>query len=313
MLPAKRLIHSVILVIFGFIAIGLWRRNFDVSLGDVKDIFDSISWDLAPVIFLLLAFHVSLSALRWLEFEESFGGERADFSLAFISGAIAMGLGTFLPAPLMGVACRSIANKMVGTSSLRGALSGTLDQFSDFAIYAWIAIPALLALFSNEVSVFLVFGPAMLILGIPVLCLLSYILSPAKPHWPLSKMKWIALLFSPKTLIRVYILSSLRLINITAITILVGQSIDAQISPLNLGIAVPLVSIANAIVMFPGAIGVAEWSFTTVLGHLGTPEPSQISFVIANRALLTVLPLLLSILVLSYALMRVHGTKARLS
>lgn len=296
-LGTKRFWFSLTSVIVASLATWLWIQTFSVTFGDVEKTLSGLRWRWLPLVLGLLVFHVALSAVRWTELEMCLGGKGASFRLGFTSGAIAMGLGTFLPAPAMSVLCRSLANKLAGNSGGRGAASGILDQLCDFVTYAWLAIPAIFAVINQEPASFLFLAPITVALGWPVLLLLSRSEPWIGKRLPSFASTWVGLLISKKTLFRIYAISVLRMINVTAITVLIGLSVQAPISALALSVSVPLVSIANALVMLPGAIGVAEWSFTAVLSHIGTAEQAIVRFVLANRIILTALPMFVAIAV----------------
>jgi len=293
----RRIVLSTGLTLVAVLVVWLWVRAFGVTIADVERTAQSIRWHWLPAIFALLAGHVAVSALRWAYIEEALGAPKPAFRTGFNSGAIAMGLGTVLPAPIMNVAARSLANKLAGTSATRGALSGTLDQICDLAICLWMAIPAALALLILDPEWFWVLSALATAIG--ALCLFPIaqaraILARIAPG---RDKRWVALLLSRETLLRLYVLSLLRFANLVAVAILVSLSAGGA-PALALAIAVPIVAVANALVMLPGAIGVSEWSFTVVLAQFGVDEPSVIAFVIANRMILTALPMLLALAVI---------------
>ena len=286
------------------VAAWLWLREFEVSARDVEEIFTGFRWTWLPSIFILLLLHVALSAARWVELEKCLGAPQASFRLGFTSGAIAMGLGTVLPAPLMSVACRSLANRLVNTSGGRGAVSGLLDQLCDFAAYAWLAIPAILAILSANILSFLILAPLAIAVGWPVLTLLVRLEPSLRRSLPAFAANWLPILLSKSPLFRIYVISMLRVANTTLVAILIGISISEPISAVGLSVAVPLVSIANALVMLPGAIGISEWGFTAVLVYNGAAQETVVSFVLANRIILTALPIALALLVSCLLLVR---------
>lgn len=262
-----------------------------------------LSWVWVPFILILLAVHVALAAWRWSVIETCLGGHKPEFRLAFGSGAIATGLGTFLPAPLMNVACRSLANKFSGASAGRGALSGTIDQGSDFAVSLWLAIPAGLAMLQGDVHIYFWGAPLMALVGFAGLLTLKRAWALWQSFRPVKNAAKLGGLLSTKSLLRIYLLSIIRLLNLTVITIAVGLTSGAA-SASTLAVAVPLVSIATAVAMLPGSIGVSEWSFSAVLQQLHVEPHTIVVFVLANRLLLTMLPIILGLLTVLVMLIR---------
>lgn len=293
----RRVLISAGSILVAMVAAWLWWRAFEVTPDNLNAMLAGLRLGWLPVIFVLLAIHVALSAWRWADIEVCLGGQRPAFHIAFTSGAIAMGLGTFLPAPVMNVACRSLANRFAGASGSRGAVSGTVDQLSDFVVSAWLAVPAALAMWQNDVRIYFWGIPVMIMAGFAGI----FPLMRAKPllqrYWPLDSKGWIVLLLSRTALFRIYAIALLRLANLTLITIAVHFASGAA-SPSALAVAVPLVTVATAVAMLPGSIGAAEWSFSAVLRHLGVAPHAIINFVLANRVLLTALPLVLALLTL---------------
>lgn len=285
---------SAFLVAVGLAIAWLWWQSFDVAFQNVEDTLGAIRWEGMLAIGLLLVLHVGLSALRWSVIEQCLGGPRPSLRLGFLSGAVALGLGVFLPAPVMNVACRAVANKLAGTSGGRGAVSGSIDQLSDFAMFVWMAMPAALAIFMQAPEVYVWLALMMGILLSPLIWLFSLVHSRLVNLVWFAERVWLLRLLSRKALLQIYLLSALRFFNITLITLIVGNTIGFA-DDVALGIAVPLVSVANALVMLPGAIGVAEWSFSAVLGQLGIAQVEIVRFVIANRLILTAVPIVVAI------------------
>ncbi|MEP2612535.1 lysylphosphatidylglycerol synthase domain-containing protein [Marinobacter alexandrii] len=295
----RRPILTIASIMIALLTVWLWLRIFEVTTEDVNSLLAGMRWAWLPVTFVFLAAHVGLSAWKWSDIEVSLGGTRPSLRTAFASGAFAMGLGTFLPAPLINVACRSLANKFSGSSTSRGAVSGTLDQFSDFFVFAWFAIPAALALLHNDARIYLWGAPGAFLAGFAVIFLLSAMQPLLQRYWPFARKDWIATLLDKGLLARIYSIATLRLINLTLITVTVHLASGAATIS-SLLVSVPIVTVAISVAMLPGAIGVAEWSFSAVLALQGIVTDSVVNFVLANRLILTALPLILAFAVLLF-------------
>lgn len=299
----RRIVVSVALMAVAAIVVWLWWHTFEVSSGDVNTMLADLQWRWLPPIFLLLAVHIGLSAIRWAEIERALGGERPGLGIAFASGAFALGLGTVLPAPIMNVACRSLANRVSGQSMGRGAISGTIDQLSDFLVSGWLAIPATLALLNSDVRLYFLTAPPVVLIGFVALLGLRWLEPPVKRFWPFAQKKWTSLLLSRKTLFRIYGLSLLRLGNLTLISVLVQLAANTASSGA-VAVSVPVVTIVTALAMLPGSLGVVEWSYSFFLTAFGISSGDIVTFVLANRLILTILPVALAVTVALVSLLQ---------
>lgn len=280
-------------------AMWLWWHIFDVSLGELRRIFAAIHWWLVPAVVLLMTGHVALSAWRWSLIETGIGGEQPRFAHAFSAGAVALGLGTFLPAPIINVACRGITNRLNGNSAVRGAVSGGFDQAADFGITVLLAIPAGLALVLDNVAIYAVGAPAILAVGLLVVYLVPNLArSAVLPSWT-RRYTGLELFSRRALLLKVYVISALRLVNLSLITLMVGFAADAG-TVWALLVAVPLVTLAISVSMLPGAFGSSEWSFSAVLARNGLGGAEIVRFVLANRILLTLASVLIAVAAIIY-------------
>jgi hypothetical protein len=278
------------------LAMWLWLRKFDVSRGELESLFLRLRWWPVLPLFGLLAGHVALSSWRWSIIEVALGADRPAFGPAFATGAFAMGLGTFLPSPVINVACRGFANRVAGSSGLRGALSGGVDQVADLAVVVLMALPAAIAFVRHDVTIYLIGVPVMALAGLAGLMLLPTLVRTIRLPFRIPALHRIAPLAERSPLLKVYGISLVRMVNLTAMTV----AIHAAIGTASVGavlIAVPLVTLAISAAMLPGAFGISEWSFSAVFAGLGIPPGDIVLFVLANRIVLTGLSLLLAMIV----------------
>jgi hypothetical protein len=297
MASSRRPLLTLLSVIVAVAALWFWWRFFDVSLAELRGTIAAIDWRFIPLIIALLVGHVALSAYRWMLIEVGIGGRRPRFVHAFAAGGLALGLGTFLPAPIINVASRGLTNRMTGNSAVRGAVSGGFDQAADFGITALLAIPAGLALALGDTGIYAMGAPAMLIAGLLVISAVPRLARSAwLPAWA-RRFADLALFAQPAALRKVYGISVLRLANLSLITVMVGYACDAA-TIWSLLIAVPLVTLAISVAMLPGAFGASEWSFSAVLGQYGLGTTDVVRFVLANRVLLTLASLAIAVVVM---------------
>jgi hypothetical protein len=225
------------------------------------------------------------------------GGQRPRFGSAFAAGAFALGLGTFLPAPVVNVACRGFANRISGNSGLRGALSGGIDQIADLAVVALMAVPATVAFLTHDLDLFLYGAFAMALVGLGLTSVLPALVRWALLRFPRVGAERIAALADRPLLLKIYGISLLRVVNITLMTLAIHAATGAAtVSAVVIG--APLVTLAISAAMLPGAFGISEWSFSTIYASLGVSRGEIVLFVLGNRIVLTGLSLALALFVL---------------
>lgn len=295
MTTIARVLLGIVSTAVAIVALVLWLSAFHVTGSDVQSLLARLNWWTVPVIFALLMGHIALSALRWIRIENALGGSRQPFSRAFLSGAWALGLGTFLPGPLANVVCRGVSNRFSGSSAVRGAVSGGLDQFADIATIALFAVPAAIGFVAHSPAAYMVGAVLAALVGWKI----SGAVSSEKPSGLTralsNKFPRVAPLFTPGLLRRIYALSLLRMLNLTAITLLIHFASDAATFGATL-VSVPLVTLAISAAMLPGSFGIAEWSFTGVFAGFAIPDNEITAFVLANRLILTSLGLMIGLL-----------------
>lgn len=296
MSPRWKSVFVALSIVVAALAMGLWLRNFDVSHQVLADLLARMRWWPVLPLFALLAGHVALSSWRWSLIEEALGGSRPPFVPAFATGAFALGLGTFLPSPVMNVACRGFANRISGTSGLRGAFSGGVDQVADLAAVMLLAIPAALAFLQQDVAIYWLGVPVAAVAGLAALMAVPMLMQFALRRWRFALLEQIAPLAQGPVLLRIYVISLARVVNLTAMTLAI-HAMTGTASAGAVAVAVPLVTVAISAAMLPGAFGISEWSFSAVFAGLGVPRGDIVLFVLANRLVLTGLSLLLATIV----------------
>lgn len=287
------------LVIFASIAIAclfvvVWLDKFQVTARDLELLLKVFDWTYLVPIAFLLAGHVALSSWRWTLIELGLSGQKPVFRGAMITGLFALGFGMFLPSPIVNVICRSLSNRVAGASAIRGAVSGGIDQLSDFFTVALVAVPAVAAL--------LVGLPKIYFIGAPLALLAGFVLVFFAPTW----LVWAGSTFGQPQLrqlpqlergllFQIYAISILRVINLNLITLAIYAATGAATISAVL-VSVPLVTLAIAAAMLPGGLGVTEWSFSAVFSTFGVPASEIVIFVLANRIVLSAISLALLIL-----------------
>lgn len=283
-------------IVVSALAIWFWLRDFSVSADALSQLFVRLRWWPVLPLFGLLAEHVALSSWRWSLIEMGLGGERPRFSHAFAVGAFSLGLGTFLPSPMVNIACRGLANRVSGASGVRGAISGGIDQIADFSIIILLTIPAAIAFFHRDLGLYLMGAAAMALLGLVLIFTLPAIVRVVLPDFLIRALDRITPLVDRPLLLKLYGISLLRVANLTLMTLAIHAATGtASVAAVVIG--VPLVTLAISIVMLPGALGVSEWSFSTVFSSFGVAGDDIVLFVLANRIVLTSLSLTLALLV----------------
>jgi Lysylphosphatidylglycerol synthase TM region len=283
-------------IVVAALAIWLWLRNFSISADAFSQLFVRLRWWPVLPLFCLLAEHVALSSWRWSLIEVGLGGGRPRFSRAFAAGALSLGLGTFLPPPVVNVVFRSLANRVSGTSGLRGVISGGIDQMADLATVVLVSIPAVIAFVHHDLDLYFMGAAVMVLLGLVLILTLPAIVRRVFPPSLVSGLNGIAPLIDRPLLLKLYGISLLRVANLTLMTLAIHVATGtATVTAVVIG--VPLVTLAISAAMLPGALGVSEWSFSAVFSSFGVARGDIVLFVLANRIVLTGLSLTLALLV----------------
>lgn len=222
------------------------------------------------------------------------------------AGVYALGLGNFLPAPLVNVACRSISNRLDGTSAMRGALSGGLDQLSDLLAVSLVAIPAILAIFFSEPSIYLWGAPLAIIAGGGAVLIIRRLAVLTGTYSFGARALEVASQLQIRSLLQIYAFSIARVVNLHLITLAIHAATDTANVTAVL-ISVPIVTLAIAALMLPGGIGVSEWSFSAVFAFFAIPTAEIVVFVLANRIVLTGISVLLLIFAILFSFLRLSS------
>lgn len=288
-------------IVVAALATWLWLRTFEVSQDEVAGLFARLNWWLVLPLVALMAAHVTLASWRWSLIDRGLGGPHWRLRETVAVGALAVGLGTFLPSPLTTVACRSLASKISGTSALRGAVSGGIDQVADFATVLLLAGPAALAMMLGEVKWYFILSPLAILAGVGLILTAPGVYRAVLTAKP-SASGGLAILADRHLLLTIYGLSLLRVGNLILMTLFIHWMTGAA-SVMAVVIGVPLVTVAISLAMLPGAFGISEWSFSAVFSMFGIPSEEIVLFVLANRFILTALSLSLAA-VASLAMLR---------
>lgn len=299
----KRLLRPVAAMLAACVAatvLVLWARTYSVSSHDVDLLWVNLHWWTLPPLLALLAAHIGAAALRWSRIEQALGAERPRFRRAFTSGAVALGLGTFLPSFLTNIAARAISNRLSGDNAARGAVSGTLDQLADLAVVVLFVPAAILGVFQHSLPLYLagvVLSGCLGFLSLSVAPSLAGALARfgVARHLGNASQR----LASCDVLLPIYVLSLLRFFCLTAITVLIHFATGAATVSATV-VAIPLVTLAISLAMLPGGLGVSEWSFSGVFAVMGVEHGGIVLFVLGNRILLSAMALLLMILTLGH-------------
>ena len=283
----NRLILAIASMVAGSVATLFWIHSFHVSISDISTVIGMTSLWLMSIFFTLLSIHVALAAWRWSLIEATIGGELPHFRRAFHAGAIALGLGTVLPGPLVNIASRSISSRFDRGSFKRGALSGLVDQVADIAITI-LFLPSALAAFTLKMSeIYIILAPITIIIGALSLRFTPYIYELFLRKLLYKNYMLNLPQFNSKLIKTIYWISIARFINITIITLLVSEVANSY-HPFVIIVSIPIVTMAISLAMLPGGFGISEWSFSAVFATLGVPHDEIVHFVLANRLLLSV-------------------------
>lgn len=292
-------------------AMALWIRNYGVSGHDLARLGSVLHWWTLPLLLLMLAAHVALAAVRWSKIEVALGGEPPSFNRAFTAGAVALGLGTFLPGLLTNVASRGLSNRLGGSGAVRGAISGSMDQLADLAIVLLFVPAAILGVAAQSLPLYLASACLSAVLGFAALPVVPALIRPLKRRAATRNIGQSLEALSRQEMMRsLYRLSLLRFACLTTITLLIHFATGAaSIGPTV--IAIPLVTVAISLAMLPGGLGVSEWSFSAVFAAMGIAQPQIVLFVLGNRILLSAGALALMTITLAYSAARIRRSRPK--
>ena len=281
---------SIMSPFVGAILIWILLDHADISASDLLEPLRRTSPLQVSLIFALLSSHIWLGGEKWRAVESMFGTCPTRWE-AFTYGAIASGLGQFLPPPVSNAMIRAGGNYIKsGTGARRGALTSTWKQLFDLYVVLILTVPALIAAYIAPALSFFVLSPLFLLLGEGLIRQLHKIAdSLTQDQNPLRNLR---------NNIFLYRLSVLRYLVLTILTLLISTVSHTGIPPIPLASIIPPVAFATALSMLPAGLGVSEWSFVYFLSHHGVALESSATFGIFNRALQSAAYLTIAALVL---------------
>lgn len=264
----------------------LWFTHSDLSLPQVVAIIER--FDPTPIlpVGLLLVLHLLIGAEKWRLVEQRLTGNKPALGRSFGAAAAATAIGQFLPSPLANAVTRGASNRVhEGKGFRRGLLSSIWEQAFDIYVALALSVAAAVAIGVDKPGWF---APSA-VLAAAAAALPLLLLTPlSKLHYfrrPAPRVD--TQLLCTELSLKLFGLSILRFGTLALITIAVAAAANTAISPIQLVIAVPLVTAATAISMIPGGLGATEWSFTAVLSAQGVGHEAVLAFVLANRLILT--------------------------
>lgn len=268
----------------------------------------------AGLIVLSSALHFAMTALKWRWVTQQI---RPDVSFRggfFIYTAIIGFMSQFLPMQLCVLTGRSLAMRLqLGLPLVTGALSTVYDQFFDFLVPVVLLAPAVLAMLCLvdpttglllSLVCLAVTGVALGALGGRVVLLLLWLgrLVPGLDNRAARMTEQIQASDGPALLDRrfmakLFCLSVVRYANLVLrpYCVLVAVGLDFGFAPV--AFATTVVTLSVIISITPGSLGIAEWSWISVLATFGVPAA-----VAGEFAILTRLFILSSVLVVNLTL-----------
>ncbi|MGB6130775.1 MAG: lysylphosphatidylglycerol synthase transmembrane domain-containing protein [Acidobacteriaceae bacterium] len=222
---------------------------------------------------------------------------------AFMVSATGMALGTILPVQFGMTAARTLGTQMHGRALTRGTAATLFEQSFDFLAALLISAATELTLVCKETFLFWLAASLIAVgLGIavagPVCMWLGRTSAPFQPPARSSSGLTARLirglaelqrsgLLSARLARRLLLLSTLRFAILALVAIQTASAIGAHIPSWHLAAALPFVTVACAIAITPGSLGINEFSFAVVLHLFGTPLGVAAAWAIANRLLVT--------------------------
>lgn len=249
---------------------------------------------------VLTALHIYLSNLKWRKIDaflrrSSDSAPSGTASFAFTSLGVV--LGQILPVQISMSAARTIGTYFYGSPLKRGTAGTLFEQSFDVLIVGFLAIASAITWFCRG-------GAAVYIIATAVMALISVLAVAPSIRAVQSLVSATANRKRPGNRIirrfaemdrsgflnaslarQLMMLSAARFVIQVLMAWEVAEAVGAHISVWQLAAATPLVTIAYALAIAPGGLGISELSYAFVLNLFGTPLSVGAQWALENRVL----------------------------
>ena len=276
----------------------------------------------------LTACHIYLSNWKWRAVDAALRcptDSAPSQLLSFVLTTAGVTLGLLLPVQLTTTSTRTLGTYVHGRAIRRGTTGTLFEQSFDVLVAGFVVLASAMAKVYG--------GGQMLWSAMAIIALVASVLcvSPlfrtarwlvaaigAKPMpttpWRRAALRWLSAIgcsgFLDVALARnLALLSAIRFMVQIAMAWQVAQAVHLTIPIWHLAAATPLVTLACALIITPGAMGVSELGYTTALNLFGTPLIVGGQWALANRFLITASCLvILALAAIALALRRFTST-----
>jgi uncharacterized membrane protein YbhN (UPF0104 family) len=255
------------------------------------------------LIALLMGFNSFLAGEKWrlvVSRLEATEGRSMPRQLYFSLSAIGVSLGQFLPSQVSTALVRTIGARAYGRQALqRGAGATLFEQSFDLLAAILFAVVTVLVIITGggalewalSALAATIIGFALCAIAAPAAGSLSRGLS-ALPPWlsgrrirgSLADLAGSSLLRWDMTF-RLFALSMLRLGVLVLVGVASARALSFDIPLWHLAAIFPFSVLAVALALTPGALGVTEWTLSSVLVALGTPFQVAAQWAVGTRIL----------------------------
>ncbi len=285
----KKILISFLSLALGFLLLGgilvyLYRKQVDVPD------YSGFNYYLLPLLAISTWLHNFIMAEKWHMIVKVDGKNRIEKRHLFKYVIYSSLLGQVIPFFISSLGIRGIVSKKMGISSVgSGVLSALYDHFFDILVLALVLLPTLLILFELVrteyvvgIVVLLLFSSMLYIasFGIKTINYFTSIIQDIKPRKDIITMP---ARVTNTLLVKLYVFSILRFINLVLLGYFIALIINIDIGPLTIFLATPFSQLATILTVTPGGLGTMEWTWIGILPIFSVTYQEASIFALAHR------------------------------
>ncbi len=262
-----------------------------------------VSATVFAVLVALTALHIYLSSVKWRKIDSFLrsGSDSAPSAFAsFAFTSVGVVCGQILPVQISMSAARTLGTYFYGSALKRGTAGSLFEQSFDVWIMGFLAVASGITwLAGGGAVVYLISATVMTAVAIfgvgPMIQAAHWVVrSTARSRWAHTRIvRWVGELEKSGFLHaglgrQLTLLSAMRFAVQIWMLREVATAVGAHIPAWELAAATPLVTLAYALAITPGGIGVTELGYTFALHLFGTPLQIAAQWALESRILVFV-------------------------
>lgn len=275
----------------------------DIDLAQIKRLLLTVHPISMMEIVLLMGFNSFLAGEKWHLVVTHFDrarGYHMPRQLYFALSAIGGCLGQVFPSQLATALCRSLAARAHGGQALKRGVGATVfEQLFDVFVAGLLGLASILVIITAAgPSAWLLWACLTLGIGFGLSGVAVRAAAGASrllgslPHWTRANRLTCLLssvadspLMAGASTYPLFALSIARFVVFVLIGAVSANALSLDIPLWQVAAAFPFAILTTALALTPGALGINEWTFSTVLVALGTPFSTAAQWAIATRIL----------------------------